>query len=98
MLIPAWKLPADNYPLKLQCLQNNVLRTTRFIDLDTAFSLPHVYDYITNLWRQQAEAIKNQENTSIYFSSIGQGDDKNIRGLNITVVKLTTVQMTTLPL
>jgi hypothetical protein len=51
----AWELAADAYLLKLQRLQNNVLRTTgNFLrctpvrDLHTAFSLPCVYGYMYN--------------------------------------------------
>jgi hypothetical protein len=46
---PAWKLAADTYLLKLQCLRNKVLRTTGMFprctpvrDLHTAFNLPFV--------------------------------------------------------
>jgi hypothetical protein len=66
---PACKLAADAYLLKLQRLQNKILRTIgafpRFApvrDLHTAFNLPYVYDYTTKLCRQQAEVIENHEN------------------------------------
>jgi hypothetical protein len=59
---PAWELAADTYLLKLQSLQNKVLRTTGYFprcipirDLHTAFNLPYAYDYIIELCRQQAE-------------------------------------------
>jgi hypothetical protein len=49
----SWDLAADTYILKLQHLQNKVLRTIgnfpRYIpvrDLHTAFNLPYVYDYM----------------------------------------------------
>jgi hypothetical protein len=55
---PAWEFVADTRLLKLQRLQNKVLRTTgNFLrctpvrDLHTAFNLPYVYDYITKLCR-----------------------------------------------
>jgi hypothetical protein len=48
---PAWKLAADTYLLKLQRLQNKVLRTTGNLprctpvrELHTAFTLPYVYN------------------------------------------------------
>jgi hypothetical protein len=76
---PAWKLAADTYFLKLQRLQNKVLHTienfprcTPVRDLNTTFSLPYVYDYITKLCRQQTEVIQNHENEHI--SNIGQGE------------------------
>jgi hypothetical protein len=50
---PAWELAADTYLLKLQSLQNKVLRTignfprcTQVRDMHTAFNLPYAYDYI----------------------------------------------------
>jgi hypothetical protein len=52
---PSWELAADTYLLKLQHLQNKVLRTngnfprcTPVRNMHTAFNLPYVYDYITN--------------------------------------------------
>jgi hypothetical protein len=52
---PACELVADTYLWKLQRLQNKVLRTignfprrTTVRDLHTAFSLPYVYDYVTD--------------------------------------------------
>jgi hypothetical protein len=66
-------------------------------DLHVAFNLPYVYDYVTKLCRQQAKVIQNHENEHI--RSIGQGEAiNNIRGLNLAAVKLTTVQVTKLPL
>jgi hypothetical protein len=60
----AWEFAADNHLLKLQRLQNKVLRTignfprcTPVRDLHMAFKLPYVYYYITKLCRQQAEVI-----------------------------------------
>jgi hypothetical protein len=40
--------------------------------LHTAFNLPYVYDYITKLYRQQAEVIQNHENEHV--RGIGQGE------------------------
>jgi hypothetical protein len=65
---PAWELAADTHLLKLQRLQNNILRTignfprcTPVRDWHTAFNPPCVYDYITKLCRKQAEVIRNDE-------------------------------------
>jgi hypothetical protein len=102
---PAWELVADTYLLKLQRIQNNVLRTTRNFprctpvrDFHTAFKLPYAYDYITKLCRQQAEVIQNHENEHV--RSLGQGEarHRDVRGLNLAAVKLTTVQVTRVPL
>jgi hypothetical protein len=76
---PAWTLPADTYLLKLQSMQNKVLRTIgifpRFTPvryLQAACNLPCVYDYITKLCRQRAEVIQNHENEHV--RGIGQGE------------------------
>jgi hypothetical protein len=53
---PAWEFAADTHLLKLQGLQNKVLRTTGNFpghapvsELQKAFNIPYVYDYITKL-------------------------------------------------
>jgi hypothetical protein len=74
---PAWLLTADTHHLKLQHVQNKVLRTignasryTADRDLHTAFNLPSVYSYITKLCSQQAEVIQNHENGRLpYWTS-----------------------------
>jgi hypothetical protein len=79
---PAWDLAADAYFLKLQCLQNKVLRTIgNFLkslpvrDMHTDFILPYVYDYITKLCRKQTEVIRNHENEHV--RGIGQGEARH---------------------
>jgi hypothetical protein len=84
---PAWELAADTYVLKLQLLQNKVLRTTGNFprctpvrDLHTAFNrLPHIYiyisDYVTRLCRQQAEVMQNYENGHV--RSMRQGEARH---------------------
>jgi hypothetical protein len=79
---PAWEFAADTHLLKLQCLQNMVLRTicnfpwgTPVRELHKAFSIPHVYDYMTKLSRQQAEVIQNHENANV--RNIGQGEARH---------------------
>jgi hypothetical protein len=75
----AWELAADSYLLKLQCMKNKVLSTignyprcTPVSDLLTAFSLPHVCDYITKLCRQRTEVIQNHQNEHV--RGIGQAE------------------------
>jgi hypothetical protein len=75
----AWELAADTYLLKLQGMENKVLRTignfpwcTPVRDLHMAFNFPYVYDYITKLCRQQAEVTRNHENE--YVRDIEQGE------------------------
>jgi hypothetical protein len=70
---PAWEFVADNHLLKLQHLQNKVLcttgnfpRYTPVCDLQMAFKLLYVYDYITKLCGQQAEVIQNHENADVH--------------------------------
>jgi hypothetical protein len=60
------------YLLKLQRLQNKVLPTigkflkcTPVRELHMAFKVTYIYDYITKLCRQQAEAIQNHENANV---------------------------------
>jgi hypothetical protein len=66
---PAWELAAECHLLKLQGLQNKILRTignflkrTSVRSMHKAFHIPYVYDYITKSCRQQAEVIENHEN------------------------------------
>jgi hypothetical protein len=61
---PAWESAADTHLMKLQRLQNKVLRTidnypkrTPVRDFHLAFQTPFVYNHITKLCRQQAEVI-----------------------------------------
>jgi hypothetical protein len=79
---PAWESAADNHLMKLQRLQNKVLRTignyprrTPVRDLHLAFQIPFVYDYITKLCRQQAEVIQNHDNENV--RTIGQGEARH---------------------
>jgi hypothetical protein len=79
---PAWEFAADTHLLKLQRLQNRVLRSignfpwpTPVRELHKAFSIPYVYDYMTKLSRQQAEVIQNHENTNV--RNFGQGEARH---------------------
>jgi hypothetical protein len=76
---PAWESAADPHLLKLQRMQNKVLRTignfprrTPVRELHKAFNIPYIYDYITELCKQQAEVIQNHENANV--RSVGQGE------------------------
>jgi hypothetical protein len=68
---------ADSYLLKLQRLQNKVLRTignlprripTRYLYM--AFKIPYLYDFVTKLCKEQATVILNHENVDMH--NIGQ--------------------------
>jgi hypothetical protein len=87
----------------LQLLQNKVLRTsgnfprrTPVRDLQMAFKLPYIHDYVTKLCRQQAEVIQNHENENV--RNIGQSDPdtENKRGLHLAAVKHMTIHVTKL--
>jgi hypothetical protein len=65
----AWEFAAEIHLLNLQRLQNSILRTTGNFrrltavrDMHVAFQIPYVYDYITKLYRRQAEIVQNHEN------------------------------------
>jgi hypothetical protein len=79
---PAWEFGAETHLLKLQRLQNKVLRTfvnfprrTSIRDVHVAFQIPLVYAYITNSCRQQAEVIQHHENENVRY--IGQGEARH---------------------
>jgi hypothetical protein len=81
---PAWDFMADTYLFNLQRLQKKVVcsvgnfpRCTLVRDLRTAFNLSNVrvYDYITKLYRKQAEVIQNHENEHV--RSVGQGEARH---------------------
>jgi hypothetical protein len=79
---PAWEFAADTYLIKLQRLQNKVLRTignssrrTPVREIHMAFHLPYVYDYMTKLCRQQEEFILNHDNENV--RNIGQGEARH---------------------
>jgi hypothetical protein len=73
-----WDFAADTHLLKLQHQQNRVRavgdfdRRTPVRDLNLAFRIPYVYDYITKLCRRQAEVIQNHPNPNV--RAIGQGE------------------------
>jgi hypothetical protein len=74
---PAWEFAAETYLLKLQRIQNKVLRTagnlsrrTLVCDIHVAFQIPYVYGYITKLCRRQAEIVHNHENENV--RNVGQ--------------------------
>jgi hypothetical protein len=79
----ACEFAAYSHLIKLQRLQNRVLRTignlprrTSVRVLDMAFKIPYVYDdYITKLCRQQAEVIQNHDNENV--PNIGQGEARH---------------------
>jgi hypothetical protein len=79
---PAWEFAAASHLIKLQRLQNRVLRTngnfprrTQVREMHMAFKIPYAYDYITKLCRQQAEVIQNHDNENV--RNIGKGETRH---------------------
>jgi hypothetical protein len=79
---PAWEFAAYTHVIKLQGLENKVPLTignyqtpTLVRDFHTVFHYPYVYDYITNLRRQQAEIILKDDNE--IFRNTGQGEARH---------------------
>jgi hypothetical protein len=67
-------------------------------DLHTAFNLPSVYDYIKNRAGDKQKSYKITTMNMFMVQGKVKPDTENIRGLNLAVVKLTTAQLTKLPL
>jgi hypothetical protein len=66
---PFWDFAADTHLIKLQHLENKVLRTTgnfpsriQVRELKMGFHLPYMHDYMTKLCRREAEVILNHDN------------------------------------
>jgi hypothetical protein len=86
---PTWEFAADNHLMKLQRLQNRVLRAFGNLDrrapvrdLHLAFKIPYVYDYIIKLCRRQAEVILNHENPNV--RATGQGETRHRKYKRLT--------------
>jgi hypothetical protein len=100
----AWEFLTDTHLMKVQRLQNEVLRTTGNLprrtpvsELHKAFIIPYIYDYVTKLCRQQAEGIQNHENENV--CNIGQDKARHRkckRLINVAAVKPATVEVTKL--
>jgi hypothetical protein len=97
--VPRLDIAADTYILKLQRMQNRVLRTignsprlAPVPDLHMAFRLPFVYDFIVKLCRRLVVVILNHKNENIRI--IGQDDVKHRKNgsLNFAAVNLTASQ------
>jgi hypothetical protein len=79
---PTWEFAADTHFMKMQHLQNRVLRAIGKLDrrapvhdLHMAFKIPYVYDYVTTLCRRLAEVILNHENPNV--RAIGQEEARH---------------------
>jgi hypothetical protein len=92
---PARELAVNTHFLKLQRMQNKVLRNTG--NFPRCTSVRDVCNYITKVCRQQLEAIQITKISMFAVEVKAKPDTKNVRGLNLVVFKLTTVQATKLP-
>jgi len=89
-LCPAWEFSADTHLLKLQRLQNKVLRIiSNFLkrkpthEMHVDFKIPHVYDFITKLSRQQAEVIQNHDKENIRKIEQGKAQHRKYKRFKI---------------
>jgi hypothetical protein len=87
---PAWESAADIHLIKLQRLQNKVLRTidnfprrASVRELHTAFNIPYVYDFITKLCRQQAEVILNHDIENVRNIGLGEARHRKYKRLKL---------------
>jgi hypothetical protein len=87
---PAWEFAADTQLLKLQRLQNKILRTTGNFprrtpvrDLHTAFKILYVYDFITKLCKQKAEVIQNHHNPNVRNTGHGEAQRRKYKRLKL---------------
>jgi hypothetical protein len=81
---PTWDYAADVHLLKLQRLQNRLLRAIGNLDrwtpvrkLHVIFKILYVYNYITKSYRTQAEVILNHVNSNV--CGIEQGEVKHMK-------------------
>jgi hypothetical protein len=87
---PAWEFAADTHVLKLQRLENKVLRTigkfpkcTPVRELRMVFQVPYIYEYMTILCRPQAEVIQSHENADVRDIGISEARHVKYKGLKL---------------
>jgi hypothetical protein len=87
---PAWKFAADSHLLKLQRLQNRVLRPICNLPrrsliraLHLAFQIPYLYDYITKTCRKEAEVIQNHDNMNAQNTGRSEVQHRKYKGLEL---------------
>jgi hypothetical protein len=83
-----WEYAADTHLMKLQHLQNKVLRTigkfpTPIRDMHISLQIPYVYDYITKLCRQQTQVIQHHENIHVRNTEQGEARHRKIKRLKL---------------
>jgi hypothetical protein len=87
---PVWETVADSHLLKLQRLQNRVLRTTGNLPrctvtraLHLEFQIPYLYDYITKICRKQADVIQNHDNVNVRNTSKNEAQHRKHERLKL---------------
>jgi hypothetical protein len=98
---PVWEFAAETHLLKLQRLQNKVIRTignlprcTSARDMLVVFQIPHVYDYINAGDKQKSFTIMKMKMYTILDKM--KPHTEIIKGLNLAAVNYTTVQVSRL--
>jgi hypothetical protein len=96
---PAWEFAANTHLLKLQRLQNKVLRTignfarrTPVRELHKAFNIPTSTIILQNYADNKHELYKIIKMQMSAILGKANPDTENIRGLNLAVANRTTVQ------
>jgi hypothetical protein len=94
----AWEFAAETHLLKLQLLQNKVIRTIGKLPKRTPSAICIWLSKFRTFMscRQQAE-IQNHENRNVRYIEQGKPDIENIRGLNLAAGMCATVQVSRLP-
>jgi hypothetical protein len=87
---PTWVYAADAHLMKLQRLQNKVLRAIGNIErrtlareMQVGFKIPHVHDYVAILWRTQAEVILNHRNPIVRGTGQGEAMHRKCKRLKL---------------
>jgi hypothetical protein len=76
--------------MQLQRLQNKLLRTigkfprnTPIRDMHIPFQIPYVYNYVTKLFRQEAQGIQHHENTHVRYIEQGEAQHRKFKRLKL---------------
>jgi hypothetical protein len=87
---PAWEFAADIHLLKLQRLQNTVLRIignlprrTQTRALYVAFKIQYLSDYITKICRKQAEVIHSHDNVNVQNMGNSEAQHRKYKRLEL---------------
>jgi hypothetical protein len=64
-------------------LMHHFPRSTPVRELHKAFSIPHIYDHITKLSRQQAEVIQTHENANVRNTGHGEARHRKYKRLKL---------------